>query len=402
MRDISNQIATEEALQIAKETAEQANTAKSTFLSNMSHELRTPLNAILGFSQLLILEDNLSDFQQESATSINKAGNHLLDLINEILDLSKIEVGRVDFNIDTIDIIAIIKESLELTQTLAKSHNITLQFSDKCQVQPFVQADYTRLMQVLLNLLSNAVKYNKRNGIICELRTHSTLRVSVVDTGLGIENTDINHLFVPFSRMHTKNHQIEGTGLGLTITKHLIENMGGIIGVKSNIGEGSTFWFELSTAQHSQADIRDRILVNTNTNLSAISTPHTVLYIEDNATNIKIIRSLLNRSEYLNLISATSGEEGIQAALKSQPDVILLDINLPKMNGYEVLKKLKDCDKTVNIPVIALTSNAMQHDINKGLAAGFTDYITKPIDLNRLISVINRLINGTKYLSNTA
>lgn len=394
----------QQALMIAKEEAESANRAKSQFLSSMSHELRTPMNAIMGFGQLLKMEADpeLTESQAENVDEIVKAGHHLLELINEVLDLAKIESGRIDLSLETVAMGEVITESLQLIMPLAEKRGINIRIQkDGIDISldhlmknnNAVRADRTRLRQVLLNLLSNAVKYNKENGTIsisCQNTKNKQTRVNIVDSGKGVSLEQQKQLFKAFNRLDAGDSDIEGTGIGLVITKNIVELMGGAIGVISEPGKGSTFWFELpsdellpeqeNTAENSETASADK------ENQEVVE--YTVLYIEDNPANLRLVAQLLGRIKNIRMWSAHEPLLGLELAAEHNPDLILLDINLPGMDGFGVLEHLRQRDVTRDTPVIAISANAMPSDIERGLKAGFDDYITKPIDIKSLLKSV--------------
>ena len=408
--DITQRKESESEMIAARDEADEANRAKSEFLSSMSHELRTPMNAILGFSQLMTInkEQPLNETQRENVNEIYKAGRHLLELINEVLDLARIEAGRVELSIEAVELAEVINESLQLIMPLAKKRGIEISLirngeelllEQLSQHNNAVRADHTRLKQVLLNLLSNAVKYNSDRGkliIACEQVEDNQTRVSITDTGAGLTQQQQTQLFTPFERLGTEKTNIEGTGIGLVITKNLVELMGGRIGVDSKSGEGCTFWFELPNASE------DTLLKATADTAKPVdqSAPgepeyqHTVLYIEDNPTNLRLVAQLLGSRPNINMWSAHEPLLGLDLAMEHVPDLILLDINLPGMDGFDVLKHLRERGVTRHIPVIAVSANAMPGDIEKGLAAGFDAYVTKPIDIHALLKVVETKLSA--------
>ncbi|MEI7676806.1 MAG: PAS domain S-box protein [Bacteroidales bacterium] len=397
--DISERIKVEEESRIARMEAEKANLAKSEFLSRMSHELRTPMNSILGFAQLLEMGDlNLN--QKKGVNHIMKSGKHLLNLINEVLDISRIEAGRLDISIEPIQIDTIILEMMDILTPFAERHQIKLQLAPSDVNKSFVNADLQSFRQVLLNLINNAIKFNKQGGDVtvkAEIKAEnkndkSTIRISISDTGRGLRQEDISKLFIPFERITALNTQIEGTGLGLAVVKKLTENMGGSYGVESVLDEGSTFWIELQKSNN-QLDKDDKSKTLSDEELDASEKIGTVLYIEDNQENIDLITDILE-SYRANIKLHTSyfGSETVRLAKKHRPDLILLDVNLPDMNGAEVLYSLQ-CDyRTKGIPVIILSADAMENQIQKLLKAGAYDYITKPIDIKSFLETVDKFI----------
>jgi PAS domain S-box-containing protein len=391
-RDVSERIIAEQALIAARDEAERASRAESEFLSSMSHELRTPMNAILGFGQILECDEALNEHQIDSVEEILQAGQHLLELINEVLDLAKIESGRIDLSLEPVEVHPIIDECLSLVGGLADKRGI--RFSHSGQEGAVVRADYTRLKQVLLNLLSNAIKYNREGGgvkIEVQPEDAERLRIGVTDTGPGIPAEHRAELFQPFNRLDAKNSEIEGTGIGLTITRNIVELMGGSVDVESEVGVGSSFWIELpleslpvSNYGHEQAAVDSAIPAQ-----SGGAAEHTVLYIEDNPSNLKLVAQILSRRKHIKLLTAHAPELGIELALTHRPELILLDINMPGMDGYQVLEVFKAEASLKAIPVVAITANAMPRDIKRGKAAGFADYLTKPLDVARFLAVLD-------------
>lgn len=393
--DITERKLTEQALIETRDEADRANKAKSEFLSSMSHELRTPMNAILGFGQLLQLDDSLSDVNNDNVHEILRAGAHLLELINEVLDLSKIESGEIDLSLEPVEVSPVIDKCLNLVATLADKRRIRISHAGLKNI--VVRADRTRLMQVLLNLLSNAIKYNREGGTVkLEAQAEGTdrLRILVTDTGNGIPAAKLGKLFQPFNRLDAENSGIEGTGIGLTITRRIVELMGGSVNVKSEVGVGSTFWIELPIESvPGLAREQNRAITITTTAPETPAAQQTVLYIEDNPSNLKLVVQLLGHRKHIDLFTAHTPELGIELAMTHQPELIMLDINMPGMNGYQVLEILKAEENLNGVPVVAVTANAMPRDIERGLAAGFSCYLTKPLDVTQFYEVVDKYLN---------
>lgn len=395
--DITELKAREGALVTAWEAADRASQAKSDFLSSMSHELRTPMNAIIGFAQMLEYDPQITLDQLDNVQEILKASHHLLDLINEVLDLAKIESGRIDLSMEGVDLASLIEDCRHLIQPLADTLDVRLALEPPTSTSVF--ADRVRLKQVLINLLSNGVKYNRQGGSVSLGITPGKtgyLRLSVHDTGQGIPPERLGDLFQPFNRLGAEFSNIEGSGIGLTITHRLVEMMGGEMGVESTFGVGSTFWLELAIASP-ETNVNQPSSEGLMTDpTQALTTNRTVLAIDDNPANLKLIAQVMGMRQYIHLVSAHTPELGIELALSHRPNLILLDINMPGMDGYQVLEIFKASPTLQSIPVIAITANAMPRDLERGMAAGFTDYITKPIDIERFLQVIDRQLSRSE------
>jgi len=380
--------------------AEKANLAKSDFLSSMSHELRTPLSAILGFAQLIESGSPPPTISQKrSIDQILKAGWYLLELINEILDLAQIESGKMLLSLEPISLTEIVGECQAMIEPQAQTRDIRVTFP-QFKIRYFVNADRTRLKQVLINLLSNAVKYNKVSGSIvveCTASTPWRIRISVRDTGEGLSPDKLTQLFQPFNRLGKEAGIDEGTGIGLMVSKRLIELMEGEIGVESTVGTGSVFWIELNqTAEPQRAASAAKPAAVDPAQVHAGRQLRTLLYVEDNPANLMLVEDLIARRPDIRLLSAMDGNRGVEIARASLPDIILMDINLPGISGIQALKILHADPATAHIPVIALSANAMPRDIEKGLAIGFFRYLTKPIKVNEFMDTLDMALKFAK------
>jgi PAS domain S-box-containing protein len=385
-------------LKRARAAAEKANLAKSDFLSSMSHELRSPLNAILGFAQLINSDSPPpTPAQTESIDQILHAGWYLLELINEILDLAQIESGRLALSREPTSLTEVIFECQAMIEPQGQKRGLKMSFP-VFDLPCFVDADRTRLKQVLINLLSNAIKYNQANGTVVvdvdRVRgTPERIRVSVKDSGAGLPPDMLMQLFQPFNRLGQERSAEEGTGIGLVMSKRLVELMGGEIGVESTVGFGSVFWFELNstTAPHLAVD-RAESGASPKARVPDGAPLRTLLYVEDNPANLKLIEQLIARRPDMRLLTARDGDLGIQLARANQPEVILMDINLPGISGIEALKILRADPATARIPIVALSANAMPRDVEKGLQAGFFRYLTKPIKVDEFMHTLDDVL----------
>jgi PAS domain S-box-containing protein len=381
----------------ARATAEAASVAKSDFLSSMSHELRTPLNAILGFAQLLRRDkrEPLSDRHKERLTQILRGGEHLLRLIDDILDLARIEAGSVSVSPEPVSIGDVLDEVRRTLEPIAISQSIELSVDRIPQDLPMITADRTRIAQILMNLGSNAIKYNRPGGTVrfgVAAQSSTAVRVTVRDTGYGIPTERQDKLFQPFQRAGQESGPIEGTGIGLVITKRLAELMAGVVGFHSVPDEGSEFWVEMPV--HVARLPATPIVVRPE---HVVATPTThpkrlVLYVEDNPANVAFMRDLIGDLDNLELLTVPTAELGIDVARTRQPDLVLMDINLPGMSGLDALGALRAIKETERIPVIALTAAASERDRNRGLEAGFYRYLTKPVQVEVLIEAIESLL----------
>jgi signal transduction histidine kinase/ActR/RegA family two-component response regulator len=389
--------AAQELEQRAREEAELANRYKSDFISRMSHELRTPLNAVVGFAQLLELDD-VTDEQRDSIDHILRGGQHLLTLINEILDIARIESGDFTLSAEPVLVSDAFAEVLGLIRPLAEQSSIHLVGVQATSCSEFVFADRHRLQQVLLNLLSNAVKYNRRGGSVavsCEREGTVRLRIKVTDTGNGIPESQLERLFTPFERLGAERSDIEGTGIGLSLSRQLAEAMGGTLGVSSRLGEGSTFWIELPLVE-APVDRYERLNGHDDPPASSAVSPsrraHSVLYIEDNLANVTLVQRIVAQRDGLSVISAMQGRLGLELAQDHLPILILLDLHLPDIGGEEVLEQLRRDPLTARIPVVVVSADATPGQIQRLLSAGALAYLTKPFDVNELLRLIDNCL----------
>ncbi len=390
-------------LESAKSIAEKANLAKSDFLSSMSHELRSPLNAILGFAQLIESgSPPLTPRQKSNIDQILLAGWYLLDLINEILDLALIESGKLLLSLEPMSLNEVMSDCQAMIEPQAQKSGIHLTFP-QFDSPYFVKADRTRVKQILINLLSNSIKYNRADGTVVvnySANTADRIRISITDTGEGLSVENLAQLFQPFNRLGREAGTEEGTGIGLVVSKRLVELMGGAIGAESTVGKGSVFWIELILTDAPQITLDDdQSLAIVPANISAEMPLRTLLYVEDNPANLLLVESLLERRPDIHLLSAQDGLRGIEVARASLPDVILMDINLPGISGIHALEILRKDLTTAHIPVIALSANAMPRDIVRGLEVGFFRYLTKPIKLNEFLDTLDAALQFSETQS---
>jgi PAS domain S-box-containing protein len=380
-------------LQQANKELRAASAAKNEFLSRMSHELRTPLTAIGGFSELLTLAE-LDEEPRDWARTILKATRHLAGLIDEVLDISRIESGHLSLSLEPVALTPLLEETLELMKPVAARRSVVLPPPGAAAGCGYVIADAQRLKQVLTNLVGNGVKYNRPGGevrVAVAPAEADRVRIAVQDTGNGIDERSLGRLFVPFERLDAPAAGIDGTGLGLALSRGLVEAMGGSIGVTSERGVGSTFWVELARGEPAAVDgapIDEHPLLSTR----AYADERRLLYIEDTVTNLRLIEEMLRRRPSVRLMPATTGELGLELAREQRPHLVLLDLHLPDIGGQEVLRRLKAEPTTNDIPVVVLSADATKRQRAPLLAAGARDYLTKPISVRRLLEVIDRFL----------
>lgn len=398
-RDVTQRKIVEARLDEARSEAERANAAKSHFLANMSHELRTPMNAILGFAQLLRAApgQGLTQTQKSYVQHILDAGDHLLRLINEILDLARIEAGRIELSIESVDIVDLVRECSDMLDPLAAGQDITVTIENH-DGPLHVMADRSRLKQILLNLGSNAIKYNRQGGSVRigfgTSPTPGLQRILVCDTGIGIPQDMLRKVFEPFNRIGADRTAIEGTGIGLTVTRQLVEHMNGAIGVESTVGEGSTFWFDLPVSNPLP---KPKDLDSQRTQPQDGELPHPplrVLYVEDNPANRDLMRDVMDLRPNVTLVMAENGKTGLSMALSENPDLILLDMNLPDIDGLKIARQLRTDLQMRDTPIVAVSAGAMARDIERARSVGIDDYICKPFDVSEMLSLLDTVATG--------
>ena len=384
-------------LRTAKEGADRAYQAKSEFLSRMSHELRTPLNAILGFAQLLEM-DSLNPEQRQSVGQILLGGRHLLELINEVLDITGTEAGRLTLSLEPVSVREVAQESLDLVKPLAAEGEVLLDDSARRLPEAYVMADRQRLKQVLVNLLSNAAKYNRQGGTItltCEERPQERLRIQVSDTGPGIPPDKLERLFTPFDRLGAERSAVDGVGLGLVLSKRLVEAMGGSFGVESIVSKGSTFWIDLGLVEGPiERLVRLGADLPAPAGFEASRKTLAVLYIEDNLSNLTLLQRLLAHRPEVRILPAMHGQLGLSLSRAHRPDLILLDLDLPDIPGEEVLRRLKETPETRHIPVVVISADATAGRVARQLAAGAHAYLTKPLDVKKFLALIDEVLKA--------
>jgi PAS domain S-box-containing protein len=378
----------------ALDAAEQASRAKSDFLSRMSHELRTPLNAILGFAQVLGMRlKPAPEGVEQQLRHIETAGWHLLDLINDVLDLSRIESGSMAVTSDSVELAPLVAECVRMTEAAARAREVTVVDLTGELAGATLRADPTRLRQVVVNLLSNACKYNRQGGrvTIGVVEAGPCLALQVADTGIGMTERQLASLFEPFNRLGAESGGVEGTGIGLVITRRLVELMGGTLEVSSRAGEGSCFTVKLLAGDRparTAAGGRDRRVHAP----APAADARTLLYVEDNPSNVRLLAEVMKLRPSVRLLTAHDGATGLQSAEVERPDAIVVDIALPGMDGFELCRRLRAQPRTARLPIVALSANAMETDVARGQGAGFDRYFTKPLDLGPFLQWVDEAL----------
>jgi PAS domain S-box-containing protein len=381
---------------VERQAAERASQAKSEFISRMSHELRTPLNAVLGFAQILELE--AGEEHREAVDQILRAGHHLLDLINEVLDIARIESGHLNLSLEPVEVGDVLRAAMELIAPSAARREITMLMPEDLEPGLAVVADRQRTLQVLLNLLSNAVKYNRRGGRVVvgvDAAAGDRVRISVADTGPGVDPADFERMFMPFERLGAEQTDIEGTGVGLPLARGLVEKMRGSMGVHSELGQGARFWVELPLAvdEPEQPTTREAPRLQPRPVQDMV-----VLYIDDNLANVRLVERVLQMRPGVNLMSAMQGRLGLELAREHHPDLILLDVHLPDLSGADVLAELRSEPATAEVPVAIVSADASTRMVQKFQEAGAHFYLTKPFDLDELLEIVDTVRAGTRGL----
>ena len=409
MRDITERMVAQRKLEAAVVSAETANLAKSEFLSSMSHELRTPMNTVLGFAQLLETDEEtpLNEDQQNSVGHIVRSGKHLLSLINDVLDMSKIESGKIEVSWEWTDVYPLVSLCINEMEPTAETRNITIR-NEVPDPAGQVWVDYTKLKQVLLNILSNAVKYNHDGGevVVSLLPTPDNhVCIGIRDTGPGLNEEQQQKIFVPFDRLGAEMSEVQGTGIGLSITRKLVELMDGKIGVESTPGKGSIFKIEFTgnlTRTQEVAALNDPEATSSILNGNGLPTEdhpfdfeHKILYVEDNPANLELMRNILDRRTNCTSLLAETGTRGYDLAREELPDAIILDINLPDLDGLQILRRLRSTEKTRNIPVIGLTAAAMSEELRRAEREDFDKLLTKPVNVKNLNRQLDQLLTKT-------
>ncbi len=389
--DINERKRTERALVETMEEAERANRAKTEFFSSISHELRTPLNAILGFGQLVAADEALPATHRDSVGEIVAAGRHLLNLINEVLDLARVDSGRVTLSLESIPVNRVLQECIGLVRPLAQERGITIKLEGVENL--CVRADKTRFKQILLNLLSNAIKYNRANGnvyVLVRVIDAFRARISIEDTGHGIPQNQLPQLFQPFNRLGAEDSSVEGSGIGLALTQRLAQMMNGALGVASTMEKGSTFWLDLPIGiDGGKLMPKTRSASTTlSVDFEAEKNVYTVLYVDDNPSNLKLMSQVFSNRQHIRLVSAQSAKHGLDLMLSEIPDIVLLDINMPDINGYEFIRIVRRRHPAKSVPVVAVTANTQAGDSPGPMTSGFDDYLAKPLDPTQLIQTV--------------